>query len=341
MRPTALTLFALLALLSPLQAAAAETDRTALILERLRDANGWRDHIMVVAHRAGWKQDGKVVRAENSLAAIENAVALGVEMVELDVRRSKDGVLVVMHDSWLDRTTTCRGEVDRYTLAELKQCRLVVEGTGAVSEERVPTLVDMLEAARGRILVNIDNKLEPADLADIASEARGLGMADGILVKNAVWNAERMALTRDVIARVGRDVPFMPILADDAVRDPGFMASVTGAFAAPAAELIAWRKDVSAPITADGGPLFSMRARAAAIRGNWHMWVNTYPIVDRPDGMVAGGRGDGLALVENRPEDAYGFWVDRGATIIQTDEPKAAIEWLDRNGYRRPYHLTN
>ena len=37
------------------------------------------------------------------------------------------------------------------------------------------------------------------------------------------------------------------------------------------------------------------------------------------------------------PGEAYGFWVDRGATIIQTDEPKAAIEWLEVNGYRVPY----
>ena len=41
------------------------------------------------------------------------------------------------------------------------------------------------------------------------------------------------------------------------------------------------------------------------------------------------------------PEEAYGFWVDHGATIIQTDEPKAAIEWLEANGYRVPYDLTN
>jgi glycerophosphoryl diester phosphodiesterase len=37
------------------------------------------------------------------------------------------------------------------------------------------------------------------------------------------------------------------------------------------------------------------------------------------------------------PREAWGFWADRGATIIQTDEPKAAIDWLAANGYRVPY----
>ncbi|MCF3641981.1 glycerophosphodiester phosphodiesterase family protein [Rhizobium sp. TRM95111] len=336
-------ILALLAGLLPLASAAAPgIDRADQIRARLHDANHWRGHVMVVAHRAGWKENGRPVRAENSRAAIDNAAALGVEIVELDVRRSADGALVVMHDHTLDRTTTCRGAVADYTLARLRTCRLVVEGTGEVTAEVVPTLAEMLGAAKGRVFVNIDNKLEPQDLPAIAAEARAIGMADGILIKNAVWNADRVALTRTVVASVGSDVSFMPIIADDAVRDVRFMATTAQAFAAPAAELITWRRDARLPVTTDGGPLFSAKARAAAIRGNWHMWVNTYPITNRPDGMVAGGRGDGVAFVSHRPDEVFGFWIDRGATIIQTDEPKALLHWLDGEGYRTPYDdLTN
>ena len=90
-------------------------------------------------------------------------------------------------------------------------------------------------------------------------------------------------------------------------------------------------------MTSDGGPLFGAKARAVAARGDWHLWVNTYAIVNKPAGMLSGGRGDQLATVASMPGEAYGFWVDRGATIIQTDEPKAAIEWLEANGFRVPY----
>ena len=101
-------------------------------------------------------------------------------------------------------------------------------------------------------------------------------------------------------------------------------------------ELIAWHK-AGEPMTSDGGPLFGAKARAVAARGDWHLWVNTYAIVNKPAGMLSGGRGDQLATVASMPGEAYGFWVDRGATIIQTDEPKAAIEWLEANGFRVPY----
>lgn len=305
------------------------------IHQRLTHANFNRDHVMVVAHRAGWKEDGQAVRAENSMAAIDNAARLGVEMVELDVRRARDGALVVMHDATLERTTTCRGPVEARTLSELRACRLVVEGSGIVTDERVPTLEEMLVHARDRILVNIDNKLEPEDLPEIARLARKVGMEQGVLLRSAIWNEERLERLTGIIGEIGSDMPFMPIIADDAVSDPGFVERVITRFGAPAAEMVVWHKDDALPPTTDGGALFSPRTRAVAIRTGAHVWINTYPITDRPEGMVAGGRGDGLA------EGAYGFWIDKGATIIQTDEPKALIGWLETQGLRRPYALTN
>jgi glycerophosphoryl diester phosphodiesterase len=89
-------------------------------------------------------------------------------------------------------------------------------------------------------------------------------------------------------------------------------------------------------MTPDGGPLFTARARAVAARGDWHLWVNTYAIVNRTGGMLSGGRGDELA-VAGLPQEVFGFWAEEGVTIIQTDEPEAAIRWLGANGYRIPY----
>ncbi|MBX9469415.1 MAG: glycerophosphodiester phosphodiesterase family protein [Rhizobium sp.] len=317
------------------------SNRAALIHERLTHANLNRDHVMVVAHRAGWKKDGVTVRAENSFAAIDHAVSTGVEMVELDVRRSKDGVLVIMHDETLDRTTTCRGKVAEQTLAELRPCQLVLEGQRILTDEHVFTLEEAMLHARGRILINIDNKLEPEALVEVTDLARSLGMADGVLLKLAVWNAERLQLARDIRRAIGPDVAFMPILADDAVTEPSFIDRTQSALDAPAAELVHWYRDAAQPLTPNGGPLLSPLARATAVRNNTHLWINTYPIADRPEGMVAGGRGDYLALATGRPEDVWGFFVDRGVTIIQTDEPEAVIAWLEREGLRRPYDLTN
>lgn len=313
----------------------------SLIHERLTHANLFRDHVMVVAHRAGWKRDGKPMRAENSFAAIDHAAAIGVEMVELDVRRSRDGALVIMHDETLDRTTTCQGKVAERDLADLRTCRLIVERSREVTDEHVFTLEEAMLHARGRIMINIDNKLEPEALVEVADLARRLGMTDGVLLKMAIWNPERLQLARDIRRAIGPDIAFMPILADDAVTEPAFIDRTQSALGAPAAELVHWYRDASQPVTIDGGPLLSPLARAAAIRNDAHLWINTYPITDRPEGMVAGGRGDYLALSTGRPEDVWGFFVERGVTIIQTDEPEAVIAWLDAQGLRRPYELTN
>ena len=60
--------------------------------------------ITVVAHRADWRY-----APENSLAAIESSIRLGADVVELDVQKTKDGQLILMHDKTLDRTTTGKG----------------------------------------------------------------------------------------------------------------------------------------------------------------------------------------------------------------------------------------
>lgn len=316
--------------------ALAGDSRARQILDRFEHANQWRDHVMVVAHRAGSMQAGKTLYAENSLAAVEGSIAIGAEIVEVDIRRSKDGEFVVMHDSWLDRSTTCKGEVARHTLAELRTCRLVIEGTHTVTSETVSTLREMLLATRDRILINLDNKLEVGDLAGMIAVARDLGMADQVIVKENLWNQDRIATVKAAMTSIGGGFQFMPIIADDAVRDAGFAATVDNAFAARAIELINWRAGAET-LTETGGPLFSTRMRAEAIRGDWHLWADTYAIVNKPGGFLAGGRGDELAVQAGLPREAWGFWADRGATIIQTDEPKAAIDWLAANGYRVPY----
>jgi glycerophosphoryl diester phosphodiesterase len=88
----------------------------------------------IVAHRGG-----ALLWAENSLAAFRGALALGVDLLELDVHRTKDGEVVVIHDPTLERTTTGRGAVRDLTWAELGGVTL--RGTAG---EKVPRLRDVL-----------------------------------------------------------------------------------------------------------------------------------------------------------------------------------------------------
>lgn len=114
---------------------------------------------------------------ENTLAAFEQAIQIGVDAVELDVRASRDGRVVVIHDSTLDRTTNRTGAVQEMTLAEIRRADAGSHCGPSYRGQRVPTLEEALDLARNRALALIEIKadylaervLEIVDRLDAAS----------------------------------------------------------------------------------------------------------------------------------------------------------------------------
>lgn len=102
---------------------------------------------------------------ENSLEAIDYAVKGGAEIIEIDVRPTKDGVLVLMHDQTIDRTTTGSGKVSDMTYAEIQKYYLKDYNTGKATTHKVPTLEEAFKRGRGKIYFNLDisDKLVPGD----------------------------------------------------------------------------------------------------------------------------------------------------------------------------------
>ncbi|MEL0010384.1 MAG: glycerophosphodiester phosphodiesterase family protein [Bacteroidota bacterium] len=113
------------------------------------------DALFVIAHRG---VSGTF--PENTLRAFEEAIKVKAEMVELDVSISKDGVPVVIHDRTVDRTTDYSGEVQSFTLAELKAMEVGGWFTEEYRGEPFPTLREALELMKGKIAVNIEIQTE-------------------------------------------------------------------------------------------------------------------------------------------------------------------------------------
>jgi glycerophosphoryl diester phosphodiesterase len=109
--------------------------------------------VMVIAHR-GFSG----ATPENTLASFQKAIEIGSDMIELDVQLSKDGKLVVLHDDTLDRTTNGQGRVVDYDLQELKKLDAGSWLGAQFSGEKIPTLEEVLDLAKGRVLVNIEIK---------------------------------------------------------------------------------------------------------------------------------------------------------------------------------------
>ncbi|MGH7208156.1 MAG: glycerophosphodiester phosphodiesterase [Nitrospiraceae bacterium] len=110
---------------------------------------------------------------ENTLRSIAQAIALGCDMFEVDVQRTKDGHLVLIHDPRVDRTTNGKGLVAEMDLEEL---RTLDAGGG----QKIPTLEEALQAASGRIGLILEVKAEGLAY-DLCSIVRASGFAGPIL----------------------------------------------------------------------------------------------------------------------------------------------------------------
>jgi glycerophosphoryl diester phosphodiesterase len=115
---------------------------------------------MCIAHRGASSYE-----PENTLAAFDLALHMGVGHIELDVHCSSDGHVVVMHDDTVDRTTDGHGPVADYSLAELRRLDAGAWFGTAFAGQRVPTFADVLARYRGRVHVHTEIKGRTAHLA--------------------------------------------------------------------------------------------------------------------------------------------------------------------------------
>jgi glycerophosphoryl diester phosphodiesterase len=139
--------------------------------------------ILVIAHR-GFSG----AAPENTLLAFRKAIEIGSDMIELDIQLSKDGKIVVIHDESLERTTNGHGKVADHTLQEIKKLDAGSWFGAEFSGERIPTLQEVLDLAKGRVLVNIEIKNPThgqypiTELADKSLQAvKKAGMLDRLI----------------------------------------------------------------------------------------------------------------------------------------------------------------
>lgn len=120
---------------------------------------------MVSAHRGGSAKGFP----ENCIPTFEHTLQSTYAMLEIDPRRTKDGAIVLHHDATVERTTTGSGKVADLTLAELKQLRLK-DTEGQVTPFQMPTLDEVIEWARGKTVLVLDQKdVTPVERADIVT----------------------------------------------------------------------------------------------------------------------------------------------------------------------------
>jgi glycerophosphoryl diester phosphodiesterase len=170
-----LTLGALLPGLPALVVASTSRSTASVPVRVEQDAPAPPRRIAVIAHRGGRK-----LGPENTLAVFRKAIALRVDFIEVDVRQTRDGQLVIMHDGTVDRTTNGKGAVAEMDLRSIRALDAGSKFGAEYAGEKVPTFEEVLALCKGRVGIYLDQKAAP--VRDCLALVRKHGMEKSVAV---------------------------------------------------------------------------------------------------------------------------------------------------------------
>ena len=293
-------LFSLLLILLTAFSISAQT-RTDKLLKNLHDNKS--KYIFVIAHRGDWRN-----APENSLQSIEKAIAMKVDMVELDIQPTKDGNFICMHDETLDRTSTGKGTIKNYTTEELKKF-VLRSGNGIKTRQPISTLKEVLNVCKDRILVNIDKG--GTYIKEIMPIIKECGMEKQVIIKG-YYPVEKVKKEYGS----SESILYMPIVNLWDKEAVATIQTFIKDFTPIAYELCF--KDDTTP---------SLRIIDEIIKSGSRIWMNT--LWD----SLCGGHDDENALLEGKDRH-WGWILKHKATMIQTDRPQELIHYLEEKGLR-------
>jgi glycerophosphoryl diester phosphodiesterase len=264
--------------------------------------------VLIAAHRGACQE-----APENSIAALNDAIAQGADIVELDVRATSDNVLVLLHDPTLERTSSGSGLVAMQDYQLVRDARLRQGSDSnqhALPQERLPTLATALEAARNRILVNIDIK-EDALAEQVVQIVIASGMIDQVFIKATINGPQDIARVRTspFFGRIAF-VPMMHAHSDRFVHDLRQLEPLRCPMFEVAFSDIATLESGIDEIH----------------RQNARLWVNTIACSHSLD------FNDAHALID--PDEVWGRLLAAGTGAIQTDNVVELVAYLQRIQHR-------
>lgn len=264
--------------------------------ERLFDNKS--KYVTVVAHRGDWRNS-----PENSMQAFRNCLEMGVDMIEIDVRKTKDNELVIIHDATVDRTTNGKGKVADLTLDKIRKLRLRA-GHGVVTRHGIPTLEEVLNLCKGKVLINVDKGYDYFD------QMYQLLVKTGTLDQVVIKGGHSYEKVKAQNGKVLDEVIYMPIVN---LNNKDAEAQLDGWLAAKPVAI----ECCISKYTPDVERLLQKIRQSQS-----KIWINSlWPSLND-------GHDDDRAVEMNQEDEAWGWILDRGATLIQTDRPEELLDYL-------------
>ena len=276
-------------------------NRAEKILAEINDPNS--DYVVVISHRGDWRN-----YPENSIPAIESVIRMGVDMMELDVKMTKDSVLVLMHDQTINRMTNGKGLVKDFTYDSLMTFKLKRAHNVTTDSLRIPTLREALLCCKDRILVNVDHAYPYyKEIVELTEE---LGVTGQVLMKGKS-NIDKV---NEDMSKHENNLLYMPIIDINTPKGQALFAEYQERGVVPMAYEVCWQypgEDID-------------NCAAKILETGSKLWVNTlWP-------TLCGGSGndDDAAFDAADPADVYGQYLEMGVSMIQTDRPQFLLDYL-------------
>ena len=285
------------------EAAPQYANRAEMIAAQIHNPNS--KYVVVACHRGDWRN-----YPENSIPAIESIIRMGADIMELDLKLTKDSVLVLSHDWTIDRCTTGKGRVSDYTLDELKQFRLRRAHGVATDSLHICTLREALECCKDRICVNVDQGYEYYDMVLAITEE--LGVTDQVLIKGK----HSVASVAEKMAAHEHNMMYMPIIDIQKEQGQKLFQEYMDTKTVPLAYEVCWKK-----LTPEVSDCFKK-----VVESGSKLWVNTIW------GSLCGYLDDDKALDCGDPAEVYDQVIALGASMIQTDRPEQLLDYLRKKG---------
>ncbi len=265
-------------------------------------------YVVVACHRGDWRN-----YPENSLGAIESVIRMGADIVEIDLKLTKDSVLVLSHDRTCNRMTTGKGDISTMTYDSLATFNLKTAHNVAIPGTRITTFQEALEACKDRIVINVDQGYQYYNLVVKLTDA--MDMTDQILIKGKK--------AREVVAREmeGSRMMYMPIIDIQKPKGKDLFAQYEDWYAQTGEKPLAYEvcfSELNEEVEACCQKVIAQGSK---------LWINTLWA------SLCGGYEDDAAF-EGDPDKVYGKILDLGTSIIQTDRPELLIGWLKKQGRR-------
>lgn len=289
----------LLVILTIVSLGALAEDRT----ERLRD-NLFNNpkYVTIVAHRGDWRN-----HPENSIPAFKSCIDMGIDMIEIDVQRTKDGKLILMHDRTVDRCTNGKGKIENMTYDEIQKLRLRPQHNASATRNHIPTLEEVLVLCKGKILINIDKGYDY--FQQVYELLEKTGTTDQVIIKSG-YSLDKVKKENGSVLDKVIYMPIVNLNDKNAERSLDEFISIHPV----AIECCIGKFDANVD-------RMLQKIHDAGIK----IWINSIWA------SLCDGHDDDRAVELGEPDQSWGWILERGGSVIQTDRPQPLLQYLKKH----------